>query len=175
MIIIDDFLSKDSTLFKAITADSLWESSLPYKFMSMDTYSNDVWQKMVKHIWAETSKFGILPDYCAGIEYWSGIIHMNGNTDLPWHYDKDEHLHHTTGTIKTPYIGSVYYAHSEIPDGGFLEIDRGGDIERIQPVPNRLIIFDSGTVHRVVPITSGLRRTLATNLWVEKPSDENYN
>ena len=155
MIIIDDFLPKDSLALQTITDDSLWETCLPYKWIS---------------------KFGILPDKFAGVEYWSNAMALGGSkTDLPWHYDKDEQLYNGgKGELKTPFIGSVYYAHKEIPDGGFLEIDREGDVERIQPVPNRLIIFDSATVHRVVPITSGLRRTFATNVWIDKPKEENF-
>jgi|TARA_R110000744_G_scaffold86535_7_gene169089 hypothetical protein len=176
MIIIDDFLPKDSLALQTITDDSLWETCLPYKWIGTEEAASDVWQQMSVHIWGEISKFGILPDKFAGVEYWSNAMALGGSkTDLPWHYDKDEQLYNGgKGELKTPFIGSVYYAHKEIPDGGFLEIDREGDVERIQPVPNRLIIFDSATVHRVVPITSGLRRTFATNVWIDKPKEENF-
>ena len=177
MIIIDDFLPKDSLALQTITDDSLWEDRVGYKWLDKDGSATDVWQQMAVHIWGEISKFGNLPTDFAGVEYWSNTMVEGGMTDLPWHYDKDEHMFKKKGKahkLNTPHIGSVYYAHTEIPDGGFLEIDRYGDVERIQPVPNRLIIFDSSTVHRVVPITSGLRRTFATNLWIDKPNEANF-
>jgi len=46
--------------------------------------------------------------------------------------------------------------------------------ERIKPVPNRLVIFNSGDIHRVTRVTKGLRRCFATNVWVDKPSNENF-
>jgi hypothetical protein len=176
MIIIDDFLPKDSLALETITDDSLWQESLPYSWLGSEEAAKDVWQQMSVHIWGEISKFGIMPEKFDGVEYWSNAMVTGGaKEDLPWHYDKDEQLYDGgNGELRTPYIGSVYYAHKEIPDGGFLEIDREGDAERIQPVPNRLIIFDSAKVHRVVPITSGLRRTFATNVWIEKPREENF-
>lgn len=180
MIIIDDFLPKDSLALETITDDSLWQNHLGYKWIGRDDPAKDVWQQMAVHIWGEVSKFGILPDKFDGVEYWTNpIVFGSAKEDLPWHYDKDEYLYNfanggETKELKTPYIGSVYYAHKEIPDGGFLEIDHEGDFERIQPVPNRLIIFDSAKYHRVVPITSGLRRTFATNVWIDKPREENF-
>ena len=39
------------------------------------------------------------------------------------------------------------------------------DIERIQPVYNRIVVFDVSKTHRVAPILSGTRYGLQVNLW----------
>lgn len=176
LIVIDNFLPEDSLALETIQDNALWKKPLPYSWLGKDDVANDVWQQMCAHIWGSVANLGAVPADFAGVEYWSGILKARGKEkDLPWHYDKDEHLFDDgEGELKTPFIGSVYYAHKEIPDGGFLEIDREGDLERIQPQPNRLVIFDSASVHRVVPITSGHRRTFATNIWIDKPSEENF-
>jgi len=175
LIVIDNFLPEDSVALETIQSDALWKKTLPYSWLGKDDPAQNVWQQMCAHIWGSVAPLGATPSDFAGVEYWTGILKARGKKkDLPWHYDKDEHLFSSTKDLKTPFIGSVYYAHKEIPDGGFLEIDREGDVERIQPQPNRLIIFDSATVHRVVPITSGTRRTFATNIWIDKPNEENF-
>ena len=176
LIVIDNFLPEDSVALVTMQDDALWKKPLPYSWIGKDEPATDVWQQMCAHIWGSATPLGAVPAEFGGVEYWSGILEAGGKKkDLPWHYDKDEHLYSGgTGELKTPFIGSVYYAHKEIPDGGFLEINREGDIERIQPKPNRLIIFDSATVHQVVPVTSGIRRTFATNIWIDKPSEENF-
>lgn len=176
LIVIDNFLPEDSEALHTIQDDSLWKKPLPYSWIGTHSPAENVWEQMCAHIWGSVSAYGVLPEQFDGVEYWTQTMNARGKKrDLPWHYDKDEHLYAGgDGELKTPHIGSVYYAHKSIPDGGFLEIDREGDVERIQPQPNRLIIFDSATVHRVVPITSGLRRTFATNVWVTKPSEENF-
>ena len=176
LIVIDDFLPEDSEALHTLQDDSLWQKHLPYSWIGTHDPAVNVWEQMCAHIWGSAAKFGAVPEKFDGVEYWTGIMDAKGTRkELPWHYDKDEYLYAGgAGELKTPHIGSVYYAHKSIPDGGFLEIDREGDVERIQPKPNRLIIFDSAVVHRVVPITSGLRRTFATNVLINKPSEENF-
>ena len=179
LLVIDNFLDQEDNLLYDIQHDRYWLESLPYKFMDKDSDNRvDVWQKMATKIWSHVSRYGVLPEEYAGVEYWNNIMSIPGNRqDLPWHFDKDEHLYNTAGELKTPYIGSVYYAHKFLPSEGYLEIKRGEnmcDVERIQPVPNRLVIFDSGTVHRVTHITSGMRRCFATNIWIDKPCEENF-
>lgn len=179
MLVIDNFLDEGDPLLSEMRNDMHWQSALCYSFIDRETEAVSHWQKMVRRIWSIVSSIEDVPEDYAGVEYWSNIMSMDGpRQDLPWHFDKDEHLFSKgDGKLVRPYIGSVYYAHTEIPEEGYLEIRRGNnenDVERIQPVPNRLIIFDSGTVHRVTPITSGIRRCFATNVWINKPCEENF-
>jgi len=192
LLVIDNFLKEDDILLEDIRNDDLWDSPLTFKFMDKNIKSLNTWQDLVHRIWDHPCVKNFLPDEYAGTEYWSNILSIPGpKQDLPWHFDKDEHLNtefienektpgyslSTPEGIVTPYIGSVYYAHKALPTEGYLEIRRGQSdtaIERIQPVPNRLVIFDSGTLHRVTHITSGVRRCFATNIWIDKPRDENF-
>jgi hypothetical protein len=179
LIVIDNFLDKDDYLLYEIQNNKYWTNPLSYRFMYKDSSPTSVWERLSKKIWDSVTSYGVLPSDYTGIEYWNNIMSIPGDKqDLPWHFDKDEHLcNHISGEIKTPFVGSVYYAHKEIPSEGYLEIKRGEgltDVERIQPVPNRLVIFDSGILHRVTPITSGIRRCFATNIWIDKPRDENF-
>lgn len=179
LLVIDNFLDQEDDLLFDIQHDRFWTEQLTFKFMDKDSEPVGVWQKMADKIWSHVSEYGVLPDDYAGVEYWNNIMSIPGKKqDLPWHFDKDEHLFAGgKGELRTPYIGSVYYAHKHLPKEGYLEIKRGDndiDVERIQPVPNRLVIFDSGTVHRVTHIKRGLRRCFATNIWIDKPSEENF-
>ena len=167
MIIIDNYLSGE--LLNKIRNDDLWEDNLPSKWL--DSYSKpvDVYSLLANKIWYETVN---LNTSFAGYEYWTQVVN---NRDVPWHQDKDEHHYGLTREVKTPFIGSIYYAHSHPVEGGFLEIERGNDeLERIQPVPNRLVIFDSSSFHRVAPTTKGTRRSLLVNIWLQKPMEENF-
>ena len=180
LLVIDNFLDQDDELLFDIQHDRYWWDPLPYQFMERDSTATNIWELMIERIWCDTEQYNVLPPQgYAGIEYWNNIMSVDGKKqDLPWHFDKDEHLYNNTGELQTPYVGSVYYAHKTLPSEGYLEIKRGeGDMEfeRIQPVPNRLVIFDSGTIHRVTPVTGGgVRRCFATNIWVNKPSEENF-
>ena len=42
-------------------------------------------------------------------------------------------------------------------------------IERIKPIENRLIIFDSFKWHRVCKVSKGRRKAFLSNAWLKKP------
>jgi len=178
MLVIDNFLSDDDPLLFDIQHDRFWGGTLPYSFMDKGAKPSNIWEMVTERIWDTVAVHGMMPEDYAGIEYWNNIMSFPGKQqDLPWHFDKDEHLYaqgEESRELHTPYIGSVYYCHKTLPDEGYLEIQRDDGVERLQPVPNRLIIFDSGTVHRVTHVTSGLRRCFATNVWITKPSEDNF-
>ena len=171
MIIVDNFLS-DGELKDELTAESNWNSSLGYSWSDKHSEATNAWSIFCRAIWNE---FYIPKHDYAGFEYWTNLSYPSTEDSLPWHYDHDEHLYNTTGTIVTPNLGLVYYCHKELPEGGYLEIDRGNNqLERIQPVPNRLIIFDPSIKHHVTPLSGGVRKTLACNVWIDKPMSENF-
>lgn len=170
MIVFDNLLP-DGDLKERVREDMLWQKSHPYSWKDFGAEPKHVFEEFADFVW-ERFKPAVKYD---GYEYWTQSLNSaTERKDVGWHNDKDEHLFFNKGILKTPYIGFVYYAHRTIPDGGFLEINREGDVERIQPVPNRLVIFDSGTEHRVVDITSDVRRSLVSNIWVERSSEENF-
>ena len=74
--------------------------------------------------------------------------------------------------IITPEIGTVFYPMSyRAFEGGYLEIERSnGEVERIEPKFNRLVIFNAGEdKHRVTRVTNGVRYAIAINLWLKVP------
>ena len=180
LLVIDNFLKDNDSLLADIQHDRFWGDTLPYHFMNKGSAPSNIWEHLATKIWQYVGDNHLkLPEQYDGIEYWNNIMSVPGRRqDLPWHFDKDEFLYDRgNGELTTPHIGSVYYAHKDLPTEGYLEIKRGElevDVERIQPVPNRLIIFDSGTVHRVTHVTEGMRRCFATNLWINKPCEENF-
>ena len=102
----------------------------------------------------------------SSIEYWVNIT--NARQTLDWHEDKNEELAESEGTIIHPQAGAVWYGFPHVVLGGYLEIindDLQPDLERIQPVYNRLVVFDVSKTHRVAPILSGTRYGLQVNLW----------
>lgn len=166
MIILDDYLSGE--LLEKIRDDSLWIDNVPSRWLDYNSKPVNTYTELANRIWYTTIRYN---KPFVGYEYWTQVV---SNRDLGWHQDKDEHYYNTTGSIKTPSMGSIYYAHEESVTGGFLEIKRGDEVERIQPVPNRLIIFDSSAFHRVTHTSTGVRKSLLVNIWEEKPMVENF-
>ncbi|MDB4414428.1 2OG-Fe(II) oxygenase [bacterium] len=171
MIIIDDFIQdpdlltridKDETFFgpngNFMWWDGWWNSS-----------SDTIKKELIEYIWRwndPTQGYNI-----GGFEYWTGVYGPSKpNKDLGTHYDKDELLYKETGELVTPVIGTVFYPKNVEFEGGYLEIESGGEIERIKAKYNRLIIFPAGEYpHRVTHVTSGIRYAIAVNLWDKIP------
>ncbi len=183
LLVIDDFLDREDKIYKEIASvfsNENYHKPLPsHTWMDKDKTAENVWEKMSQKIWKFATPF--TSDYVSngyeGIEYWANRLHENKQLD--WHIDKDEALYAERSTINTPILGSVYYAHTDEIYGGYLEIQRRGptnteSFERIEPVHNRLVIFNSSATHRVDDIVWGLRQHFATNIWSRKPLDKNY-
>ena len=175
MIVIDDFI-QDQVFLDIISTDETFFGPNG-NFMWWNGWWNNEpitkKQHLIKNIWASNSVPGI--SNLVGFEYWTGIYGPDqANKDLGPHYDKDE-LHWARtggqegGEIIRPVIGTVYYPKPMGIDGGYLEIFSKGEDnepERIQPVYNRLVIFDAGNhKHRVTEVTRGIRYAIAINLW----------
>ena len=91
---------------------------------------------------------------------------------LGWHNDKDEKLYKETGQVVSPGTGTIFYCYPHEVTGGYLEIAKDealSEVERIEPVFNRLIIFNAALWHRVSKVYGGKRRALLINLWSHKP------
>jgi len=98
-------------------------------------------------------------------EYWVNITDPRGGLD--WHQDKDEDLAEQ-GRLVCPKAGAVWYGFPHVVSGGYLEIineEPESDVERIQPVYNRVVVFDVSKTHRVAPILFGTRYGFQVNLW----------
>tara|TARA_R110000744_G_scaffold229382_1_gene347387 strand:- start:210 stop:779 length:570 start_codon:yes stop_codon:yes gene_type:complete len=174
MIIFDDFLP-DSTLKTALADDEWWrrhKNGVPITW----TFKNKPIKNPIEHlcdlVWTQVA--GITPILC-GWEYWGHNLNAQNVTGLPFHYDTnikelvpvgEEERRISNGTAEHAYKGFIYYCHTELPEGGYLELEhKDKQIERIQSVPNRLIIFDTSLKHRVTAVTAGVRRSIVSNAW----------
>lgn len=174
MIIIDNFV-QDQILMDEIIHDKTFFGPNG-NFMWWDGWWNSgatiVKKRLIEYLWRYHS-----PDKSydiSGFEYWTGVYgDGHPNTDLGWHFDKDElHWKRTDQQeVITPVIGTVFYPRSTEHDGGYLEIERAnGEVERIEPKFNRLVIFNAGEdKHRVTRVTNGVRYAIAINLWLTVP------
>ena len=179
IVVIDNFV-KDESLLKRIKEDSNFFSEPGvyhwYSGWFRNKPADTLKKELIEYIWGENCP--ISKSYnIAGFEYWTGIQSADSNLgfkdNLGMHLDKDEALSKEFGEIATPVIGSVYYPEQDEFEGGLLEIYTNGqhsEPERVYAKPNRLIIFDAGSVlHRVTKVTKGTRKAIAINLWSEEP------
>jgi hypothetical protein len=169
MIIVDNFV-QDQSLLTQLRDDHYWVANTPYTWFDRESLSTSPWLKLTRQIWLFAGKFHTLGTY-EGYELWSQVIQ---NRDLGWHVDKDEHLWSTRQQLSHPSLGSIWYAHTEKVEGGFLETKNEKGTQLIEPVPNRLIIHHPNLQHMVHKCTAGVRKSFLTNLWEEKPCDENF-
>lgn len=169
MIIVDNFI-QDPQFLSVLRDDKYWQINTPYTWFDRSSLSHSPWLKLTRQIWLFAGRFHNLGEY-TGYELWSQVIQ---DRELGWHVDKDEHVWQTQNRVVSPIFGSIYYAHAEYVRGGFLETRNEYGSQLIEPVPNRLIIHHPAQTHMVHKCTAGLRRSFLTNLWAEKPSEENF-
>lgn len=163
MIVVDNFLSDSD--FKEF--NKAWASVPTGTWLDVGDDPPSILAECAVLLWKFFNPKHV--DVISGYEYWTNTLSQV--QPLDWHYDKDEALWELTGEIVTPVYGSVLYGEGEVT-GGYLEVQHDdGEVERIQHKPNRAIFFDAGKdLHRVSPVKSGLRRTLACNIWERKLS-----
>ena len=120
-----------------------------------------------------------------GLEYWARPLYNTVN-GLEWHQD-DISDHERAKNYQLADLSLIYYPKvSDDCLGGFLEISNYSRresyqtsvdatknidqvmVERIRPVTDRCIIFDSAQLHRVSPQYRGQRFNLASTLWKTK-------
>lgn len=188
MQIFDNFV-KDPFLLKGMQdlSNEFWTKG--YYWWQNGSPSVTLRHRLIDYIWLQGRTKG-LPRYFQGFEHWIGIYDASGQTStmaiddqtnnrevkgkkvfsLTHHFDKDEFLYKSTGLIVSPAIGCVYYPPvAEQCEGGELRIYDGDNLddsfELVEPVPNRLIIFNPGKLHAVQEVTGGIRYAIAINVW----------
>jgi hypothetical protein len=169
LLIVDNFVA-DSELLTELRDDKYWLENRSYYWFDRNSTSEDVWLKLARMIWLFAGRFHDLGSY-EGYEMWAQVIQ---NRELGWHQDKDEYLWTTQQKLVNPALGSIWYAHTSPVEGGFLETKNERGTQLIEPVPNRLIIHHPDQQHMVHKCTAGVRRSFLTNLWREKPCEENF-
>ena len=169
MIVVDNFVQNKAFLAE-LRKDEHWTTNKSYFWFDKDSFSESPWLTLTRQIWLFAERFHDVGEY-AGYELWSQVIQ---NRELGWHVDKDEHLWKTQNKLVNPLLGSIWYAHTEGVEGGFLETQNEQGTQLIEPAPNRLIIHHPEQKHMVHKCTAGVRRSFLTNVWKYKPSVENF-
>jgi len=140
---------------------------------------SSVWEFLAIQMWKD-QPFLEQEDF-AGFEIWCNVLTPEG--PLTWHIDKDQLLYEQSGELSLPLYGSVWYGYPHEFTGGYLELLKydsdswppGMDepdpdiVERIDAEYNRMVVFNASKFHRVSPVYSGARVTLAVNVWKEPP------
>ena len=148
-----------------------------YRWWDFKTPTDQI-QETLNHIWKDLINFD---DY-AGIEYW--VTKLEGESSGIWHLDlveQEQHKGYNPGDLTV-----VYYPWVDCT-GGFLELMCNDNrpsrdemylmlrrldpniLERIQPITNRAVFFNSNRVHRMSRMYSGTREMLASTVWKKKP------
>mmetsp|Transcript_1672 Transcript_1672/g.2673 ORF Transcript_1672/g.2673 Transcript_1672/m.2673 type:complete len:241 (+) Transcript_1672:119-841(+) len=182
-IIIDEFV-QDEEMLKYLNNPSIWnecrdnsETSVGTRWWDGKSKPQNIWEVLAGKIWSSRSE----ADGASGFEYWCNILEKD--TPLAWHVDRDEQLHNNEDLLRYPTMGAVFYGYPHTFEGGYLET-LNADVHKVDPhelpenspVPrvaakyNRLVILNVTKWHRVSPVQSGQRYTLAVNVWHgEKP------
>jgi len=185
MIIIDGFVKDESLLQKIQQSNEFWKIDYHWWNGWWNTPASTLRHELIEYIWRyncplrnSVSLDGF--EHCVGIQQANSIVKNDiGEWSLITHFDKDEKLWNETGQVVTPKLGTIFYpdpCNDEI-EGGYLKIWKTHDLnfdagyELIEPKFNRLVIFDAGQLHAVTPVTKGIRKAIAINLWDEAPSD----
>jgi len=71
----------------------------------------------------------------------------------------------TRHRVRTDLSATVFLSDPEEYDGGELVIGDGGEERRVKLPAGDMVLYDAGTVHRVTPVTRGVR--LAAFFWVQ--------
>ena len=176
MIIVDDFLNDEN--FANISTHPLWDKWLILKSNTNQKFHWKNKEDPAVNVF-ETLIHGVVDDLLQftdphqGYEYWLNTTIIGEG--MPVHFDKDEIHMLNTQELRTPMLGMIYYAHTEIPEGGELIIHAyENKHEKILPVPNRLVVFNSSQRHEVTRVLSGLRRSVAINIWDRPPLTNEY-
>jgi|14BtaG_2_1085337.scaffolds.fasta_scaffold34173_2 hypothetical protein len=173
MIVFDDFLPNcklrlDLTKFFVKTIPITWTNRNNNPSNPIEHLCQIVWNDVVN-----------IKQDIDGWEYWAHHLTSDTVKNLDFHFDTDldckvssvkEEEMIRNNECRTADQGFIYYSHQSLPKGGYLEIKRNNnEIERIEPVPNRLIVMDVSKQHRVTDVKGGVRKSIVSNAWSLKP------
>jgi len=176
MIIVDNVIQDrpvlekfaDRDLWVQFDDDTTLDKSRKIVSTNLDSGSElkDIWEFLVFALY--DNPFLDLHGYGATeIEYWGNVLREKA--ELEWHQDKREDIYQETGETILPKQGVIWYGYPHKVWGGYLEVkhkyEYWEDIERVEPVYNRAVVFDPSDWHRVDRILGGERYGFQLNLW----------
>ena len=157
MHIIDDFLFVDDYKHLDLHLKETKLCEWNYK-----TWEFEVKNEFVKKVLNKAAEYYDMEEL-GWYEAWN---HTNSRP-LDWHYDKHENLFGKQGILAFPICSCVYYPsmdHELIGGELMLQNKTGNRHDRIQPIPNRLVLFDPGVLH-CVNAFRGKRTSININPW----------
>lgn len=97
------------------------------------------------------------------VEHFQYTVYESGNDHYNWHVDKG------SMGFASPRKLSLVLMLSDPSDyeGGDLEIEAGGGARKVPNEKGTVVAFPSYVLHRVTPVTKGIRRTLV--VWISGP------
>lgn len=107
----------------------------------------------------------VKPANLAGVEYWTHTL--DAGNGLAVHVDRDEKLFTVANRVAHPDIGTVYYPKPMSYTGGELVVNFDNVVK---PRFNQLVAFNGSLPHMVRQVESGVRYSIALNLWATTPS-----
>ena len=144
MIVIDNFVSSKEVL-NAFSSYDIWKNIKKLGMRSWDGRDALKYAALESLIWNVKNTFWETEPY-EKFEYWANITWKGHN--LEWHQDKDEYQETRHNKLVFPRAGAVWYGYPHDIEGGYLEIQQGLEVERLQPVYNRIVVFDVSKFHR---------------------------
>ena len=176
--IIDNFLT-DEKVVHSINYSKFWEDKSFYfrkadftgfeKVNSKESIGSYIVERMLE----EPEIVETYPCYSAyGYEYWPTVLLPGMDThkqedgavySLDIHSDYDVVKYNETGELSYPLFGAILYFGNEDVEGGLLKVEN----KEIEPIHNRLVVFDSAQPHGVTEVTQGIRKSIAINFWLE--------
>ncbi|GFH52514.1 hypothetical protein CTEN210_08990 [Chaetoceros tenuissimus] len=179
--VTDNFI-KETDLISRLQNETLWqecdEKRAHDNFWQREDPITNIWEELSQEIWKNR------PEYkeAVGFEYWCNIV--DEDRSLPWHVDKDEYELEENEELVYPIMGAVYYGfdHKFEGSGNLMLVDIDAEYEpfayddelnhevvRVEPIFNRMIIFNASKWHRVETNFTGNRYTFAVNALRHKP------
>lgn len=133
-------------------------------WMYPDQNNHHIWQKMSTAIWQANRQF-----FQFDIRGCYEAAQLGSYTDQDqghynWHTDSGLE---TTSVPRKLSMALLLSDPSEF-EGGNLEVNLNGDILPVEQKRGRAWFFPSWTIHRVTPVTKGIRRSLV--LWMGGPA-----
>lgn len=186
MIVIDNFLTEPSAVV-AIDKSPFWEDKSFYwrklDYKGWEEYGEDkattIGSYIVDRMLQEESIVNEFPMFSAiGYEYWPTVLLPGMDVDedengdrysLAIHADYDVVKAVETGELSFPMFGAILYFDNHNVEGGLLRVwENENTYREVEPVHNRLVVFESHKPHGVTEVTRGIRKSIAINFWKEK-------
>lgn len=182
MIVIDNFLTDEKAVHN-INYSKFWEDKSYYfrkaDFKGFNTFEekSTVGAYIVNRMLQESELIEAFPFFSAyGYEYWPTVLMPGMEPEIEFdhesyslaiHSDYDVAKYMKTGELCYPMFGAILYFGNEGVEGGKLRVWESVDYEEVDPIHNRLVVFDSSKMHGVTEVTKGIRKSIAINFWKE--------